>query len=534
MNVSELLELGVRPIRPDAPSGDSARDTPEFEQLQTEIRKLEAPDQPTVNWEAIGTHAVAILSGKSKDLLVGAYLALAAYETDGFAGLSAGLTMLRDLVDTHWATLFPERPRGRVASFEFLNERGARAVERGGKRPTAESVQGCLDLIGTIDDKLGPLLDVPPVLGEIRRALEEVMSNVPQPAAISSPQADAGGGGSAPQAYVPEATPVASGPPAITTIADENELSQALDEVTRLGDLCATFLRTQTPSDPFGYRFVRMLYWRQLQQTPPHEDGVTVLPDFDLAVLEGLEQQIAAGENAAAIEQAEAQFLQAPLWLDLSRITVQALEAQGTEFKAAADAVVFELKATLDRVPELVKLKTSGGVAFADDATKKWIGKRVLVGAPIDLGFAAAETNGAARVRGGEGFPDAQKEARKLARGGKLAGALKLLSDGRVKTDRLEDRVAWKLEAARLCMQGGRAEMALAQLEALDDELRRSSIEDWDPAFCAEILRDLLRCRQQVAQSADFAPSELARSRELMGRLCRLDVVSALELNGRE
>ena len=99
---------------------------------------------------------------------------------------------------------------------------------------------------------------------------------------------------------------------------------------------------------------------------------------------------------------------------------------------------------------------------------------------------------------------------------------------------RLEDRVTWKLEAARLCMQAGRHEMALAQLEALDDELHRASIEDWDPALCAEILRDLLRCRQQVAQSADFAPSDHARSRELMGRLCRLDVVSALELNGRE
>jgi type VI secretion system protein VasJ len=181
----------------------------------------------------------------------------------------------------------------------------------------------------------------------------------------------------------------------------------------------------------------------------------------------------------------------------------------------------------------VVKLKTSGGIPFADDATKKWIARRVLAGAPIDLGF-SVETNGAARVRGGDTFPEAQKEARKLARSSKLGPALKLLADGRTKADRLEDRVAWKLEAARLCMQAGRAEMALAQLEALDEELRRASIEDWDPALCAEILRDLLRCRQQVAQSADFAPSELARSRELMGRLCRLDVVSALELNGRE
>ena len=156
-----------------------------------------------------------------------------------------------------------------------------------------------------------------------------------------------------------------------------------------------------------------------------------------------------------------------------------------------------------------------------------------MAGSGIDIGPTSDAVAGA-RPRGGETFPAAQKEARKLARGGKLAAALRQLSDGALRAESLQDRVAWKLEAARLCMQANRLEMALAQLEALDDELKRSSIEEWDPALCAEILRDLLRCRQQVAQSADFSPSELARSRELMGRLCRLDVVSALELNGRE
>ena len=531
MNLSELQELGVRTIRSDAPSGDSARDLPEFELLQAEIRKLEAPDQPTVNWETVGKVATEVLSFKSKDLLIGAWLTVAAYETDGFAGLLAGLTVLRDLAEHHWATLFPERPRGRAAAFDWLNERGARAVERGGKRATSETVQPCLDLVSALDDKLGPLLDAPPLLGEIRRALEEVLSNVPPPVSASAPSSSSGA--SSPATYSPEpAAP--SGPPAMTAIESEDDLGRALEEVARLGDLCAGWLRAQNAHDPFGYRFIRMLYWRQLLETPPNEDGLTVLPDFDPAVIEGLEQALGAAEYAAVIEQAEAQFLLAPLWFDLTRYTVQALDAQGEAFKPAADAVVFELAQTLKRVPDVVKLKTSGGIPFADDATKKWIAKRVMTGAPIDMGFSAAETNGAARVRGGEAFPEAQKEARKLARSNKLGPALKLLSDGRVKAERLEDRVAWKLEAARLCMQAGRAEMALAQLEALDDELKRSSIEDWDPALCAEILRDLLRCRQQVAQSADFAPSELARSRELMGRLCRLDVVSALELNGRE
>lgn len=529
MNVSELLELSARAIRPDAPTGDSARDTPEFEFLQGEIRKLEAPDQPTVNWEGVGKTSIEILGTRSKDLLVAAYLTLAAYETDGFAGLLAGVTLLRDLVDQHWEKIFPERPRGRGAAFEWLNERGARAIERGGKRPTAETVPPALEIVGALEDKVGSLLDVAPMLGELRRALEEVSNSIAQ----SAPAPVASGATAAPSEYVPDAPAAPSGPPQITAIESPEDCDKALEEVARLGDLCAGWIRSQEPSDPLGYRFIRMLYWRQLRETPPNEDGVTVLPDFDPAVLDGLEQQLGAADYAPLLEQTEALFLTAPLWLDISRYTVLALDAQGADFKPAADAVVFEMSNMLKRVPEIVKLKTSGGLPLADDATKKWIQKRVMAGAAMDMGFAPVEGAGA-RPRGGEGFPEAQKEARKLARGNKLSAALKLLGDGRARAERLEDRVIWKLEAARLCMTAGRQEMALAQLEALDDELRRSSIEDWDPELCAEILRDLLRCRQQVAQSADFAPSEHARSRELMGRLCRLDLVSALELNGRE
>ncbi|MEO5618521.1 MAG: type VI secretion system protein TssA [Candidatus Eisenbacteria bacterium] len=532
MNVSELLELGANAIRPDAPAGDPARDTAEFEFLQTEIRKLEAADQPTVNWDGVAKAAHAILSVKSKDLLVASYLTLAEFETEGYAGLAAGLVVLRDLVDTHWEGLFPEikRLRGRAAAFEWLNGRGALAIERGGKRMNGEAIQQALDLVNLIDDKIGPLLDMPPQMGDLRRALEEVANNIPRPAATPAPGEAAGSGATE---YAPGAQAVASGPAAITAIESAEELDQALEEVARLGDLCAGWMRANDPPDPFGYRFLRMLYWRQMRESPPNEDGVTVLPDFDPAVLENLEQLQSAGEYAAVLEQTEVLYATAPLWLDLSRHTVLALEGLGKEFVPAGEAVVFELAAMLRRVPELVKLKTSGGIPLADEATKKWIAKKVLAGAPIDMGFAPVEAAGA-RPRGGEGFAEAQKEARKLARGNKLGPALRILTDGAHRLERLEDRVTWKLEVARLCMTAGRHELALAQFESLDDELRRSSIEDWDPALCAEILRDLLSCRQQVAQSADFAPSELARSRELMGRLCRLDVVSALELNGRE
>ena len=531
MNLSEVLELGTRPIREDAPAGESARDRPEFEQLQLEIRKLEAPDQPTVDWERVSRAAHAILQTQSKDLLVAAYFSLALYETDGFAGLAAGLGVLRDFVNNYWETCFPDikRLRGRLAAFEWLNERGARALERGGKPLSAEAIAQCVERVAELEDRAGSLLDAAPPLGELRRALEEASSNVPQPAATQQ-SSSVGAAAPAAESYAP---PAPSGPPRIEAIHSPEELEPALEELARLGDLCATWMRANDPADPLGYRLSRMLFWRQLRQAPPSEEGRTVLPDFDTSLLEQLEQLMGSGEHAAVLEQTEAAYFNAPLWLDLSRYAVLALEGRGDEFKPAADAVVFELSSMLKRVPELVKLQTSGGIPFADDATRKWIAKRVMAGAPIDFG-PSAEAPAGVRPRGGENFAAAQKEARKLGRGSKLGAALKLLSEGSQKAERLEDRVVWKLEAARLCMQAGRHEMALAQLEALDEELRGSTIEDWDPALCAEILRDLLRCRQQVAQSADFSASELARSRELMGRLCRLDVVSALELNGRE
>jgi type VI secretion system protein VasJ len=530
MNLSEVLELGPRPIRSDAPAGDPARDGPEFELLQTEIRKLEAPDQPTVNWEKVTSAAHSILSTQSKDLLVASYLSLSLYETDGYPGLAAGLSVLRDFVDQFWEGCFPDikRLRGRSAAFEWLNERGGRALERGGKRLIPEAITQCLERVGEIDDKIGPLLDSPPLLGDLRRAIEEASNNMPQPSAPSTVSA----GGTAPvaESYTPAAP---SGPPRIESIGSPEELEPALEELARLGEVCASWMRANDPADPLGYRMLRMLYWRQLREVPPNEEGRTILPDFDAALLEQLEQLLGSGEHAAVLEQTESAYLTAPLWFDLSRSAVLALEGRGDEFKPAADAVVFELSTMLKRVPDVVKLQTTGGVPFADEATRKWIAKRVMVGAPMDFG-PAADAPAGARPRGGEGFAAAQKEARKLGRGNKLGAALKQLTDGAQKAERLDDRVVWKLEAARLCMQAGRHEMALAQLEALDEELRESSIEDWDPALCAEILRDLLRCRQQVAQSADFSAAELARSRELMGRLCRLDVVSALELNGRE
>ncbi len=522
MSVTELLELGTKPIRPDAPAGEPGRDAPEFETLQLEVRKLELPEQPPVNWDLAIKCSSVLLSGKSKDLLIASYLCVALLERDGIPGFATGLTILRDLIANYWDTLFPDvkRLRGRVAAFEWLAERGSRSLQRP-RRAAPEVIAQCIERVAELDERLGPLFDSPPMLGELRRGLEDLASaSAPPPAAQAA-------GGTAAVEYVP------SGPPPIDAVASPEDLDRAMEEITRLGDLAASFLRASEPAEPFGYRFLRMVYWRQCRELPPNEDGMTVLPDFDVAVLEQLDQLRSSDEHAAVLEQTESLLLSAPLWLDLTRYAVQALEAQGEAFAPAVEAVVFELATLLKRVPGLAGLKTSGGVPFADDATRKWLTKRVLAGTGVELGTTDETVAAGARPRGGEGFAAALQEAKKLVRQKKLGDALALLEKGAQRAERLDDRVAWKLEVAKLCMNAGRDEMALAQLEALDEELRRATIEDWDPQMYAEVLKSLLQCRQKVAASTEMAPAEVARARELMGRLCRLDLLAALALDGK-
>jgi type VI secretion system protein VasJ len=525
---ADLQELGSKPIRPDAPSGAPGRDEREFEVLQLEIRKLELPDQPTVNWDAAVDACAKLLGEKSKDLLVAAYLCVALFERDGVPGLAAGLTVMRDLLANFWETLYPElkRMRGRMAALEWLAERGAQAITRRSKgRAPADAIAQCIERIGEIDERAGTLMDSPPLLGDLRRALEELAAQSAAPAPQAARAAEDTSGGTA-----------AVGPPTIQSVESAEDLEGAYSEAERLLDLISAYLYRAEPSNPLTYRLPRLMRWRTVVELPPNEDGQTMVPDPDPELWGRLEQLLRDADYAAVMEQTEGIFPNAFLWLDLNRFAALALEGQGESFAPAAEGVALELGTLLRRLPRLLELKTQGGQPLASDATRRWIAKRVLTGAS-DAGpslDAPASTGAGARPRGGEGFAEAVQEAKKLARQKKLADALTLLEKGAHRAERLDDRVAWKLEVARLCMGAAHHEMALAQLEALDEELRGSSIEDWDPQLCVEVIKNLLLCRQKAAAAMDAPPTELAQSRDLMGRLCRLDVLTALELDGKK
>jgi type VI secretion system protein VasJ len=225
------------------------------------------------------------------------------------------------------------------------------------------------------------------------------------------------------------------------------------------------------------------------------------------------------------------------LWLDLNRFTAEALEGLGENYFPAAEAVRQELGGLLRRLPGLVNLKFRTGQPFANDETRHWIRRKILTAsqedaAPMEAPLASVSLGDEDDT---EAFNEGREEARTLARKRKLGEALRLLDDGARKAASFKGRVLWRLEAATLCMEKKHEETALAILESLDAEMRNSTVADWDRALTLDVVKSLYLCHTKVVSNMKQPPPDaLARSQEIMTRLCRIDPATALALDGKK
>lgn len=111
---------------------------------------------------------------------------------------------------------------------------------------------------------------------------------------------------------------------------------------------------------------------------------------------------------------------------------------------------------------------------------------------------------------------------------GRLAEAVRLFEAGAARAVRARARAAWRVAIAQLCADAGRHDVALAQLEALADDLQTTTLEAWDPELASTMLRLMLTARAK-AVPAGAGPEEHQKTRELLRRLARLDAAAALE-----
>jgi type VI secretion system protein VasJ len=508
-----VASLGTTPIPGNAPAGASARYETEFEQLAAEIGKLESVEgKTTLRWPEVVKLSTTLLSSKSKDLLVASYMTLGLFRTKSYAGMHEGLLVCRDMINTFWDGLFPEkgRMRARAQALDWLSERLGAALLEG--RPPSKAdraaLEGSAAVLGELQGLVGKFEDSAPSLGDLSRAIDEKVGAIPEDAPPPPP----------PDA-TPTDAPVADAPvsdgsiaqaPAVATDTPENARG-SLQGLRDARAQVAAVLRTASALDPLPYRLLRLAVWEEIVAMPNSNAGLLEFGSLDAAFAQQLEDQLTKGEYLPVIEQAETRLVTDGFWLDLNFFTVRAMEGLGRPYAAARKTVTDCVAGLMRTAPGLLDLKFADGQPIASDATKVWIQDEAAAGSQP------------AAVSGLEG---AIAEARKLLARKQFNEAVGLVLRELHKVADRRSRFVIRLQLARLCQEGGKPDLALPQLEALDEEARRLGLDEWEPALSGELAQQLWK-----VHAASPTPE---KAREHYVRLCRLNPAAALGTDGRK
>jgi len=128
------IDALLAPIPGENPAGEDLRYSPTYDEIKDARRTeetLELGDWKreikTADWDKVITITVEMLSKKTKDLQIAAWLLEALTVMEGFDGLVAGLRILTGLLRDYWENAYPLIEEGdlefRSAPLEFINEK---------------------------------------------------------------------------------------------------------------------------------------------------------------------------------------------------------------------------------------------------------------------------------------------------------------------------------------------------------------------------------------------------------------------------
>jgi type VI secretion system protein VasJ len=258
--------------------------------------------------------------------------------------------------------------------------------------------------------------------------------------------------------------------------------------------------------------------WLHLASAPPAPGGRTQIPPPPEPLRNQLATLAANQKWLELLEETESAATKLRFWLDLHRMSWQALSALGASHERARDAVVAEVRSLLGRMPQLVTLSFADGSPLADPQTRTWLEEQVQAapaGAPRRE--AAADGAGAERL----------EAAKKLLAASQPADALAVLRDEAAVRRSGRERFVVRAETARLCAGAGLTAIAKALYQELDREATAHRLEEWEPALAAECLKGLIASARALAKDPRGALPDLT---EPYKRLCRIDPAAAHEV----
>ena len=133
-----------------------------------------------------------------------------------------------------------------------------------------------------------------------------------------------------------------------------------------------------------------------------------------------------------------------------------------------------------------------------------------------------------------DSLDEMRKQSRQLLGEGKLKAALSLVQEIIKSTTTQRQKFFVQLELVNLCIESGQIRAALVHLEMLDDQVKRFSLDIWEPQLASQILQIYWNTLNRALRESKQPAPELSRLADsVYGRLCRLDVLAGLNATKR-
>jgi type VI secretion system protein VasJ len=533
----ERAKPWMDPIPGPSPAGVSAKLEPAYQAVANEMSKLDMPAGGAIDWKMVAKSSGELLRSRTKDLLIASYLAHALHMTQGLDGLTAGVTLLAEMVDRLWDCLHPEvkRLRGRANAIEWFLEKTSLALPAGELASTelakVEALEAAAQRLGqVVRERFG---GAAPAAGPLLERIERMRLTIaapPPPAKADAPppedepataKSSAAGAGT----LVGAETSMAAGTPIATSLpaAPTGALGAVADVPEFLRDVgnaligAAGALRQANSADATSYRILRIGLWLHLSVPPLASGGKTQIPPPPEPLRERLALMAQNQKWTSLLEECESSAQQHRFALDLHRLSWQALAGLGSSHEPARQVLAAEMRSLFSRMPQLPALSFGDGSPFADPQTRSWIAEEVL---KQDAASSARKSLG---VDAESMFADAKK----LLGASQAGEALALLQEGVVSARGGRERFLARLELARLAAGSGLMAIAKATYEELGEEAAAHDLDAWEPDTVAECLKGLITCARALTKDPRGAAADLTAHYR---RLCRLDPAAAHEV----
>jgi type VI secretion system protein VasJ len=525
----DLSELGTLPVSTDKPAGSDIRYDPAFDELQTEVDKLSSPALAgSVNWEKVSRFASDILMHKSKDLLVAGYLAVALIYTRGNDGFVMGLRMYLDLMEKFWDDLFPPRMRmrGRVRSVEWWVEKAEAALKHAGDLSFSPAQLALIkENLNKMDIFLAEHLENTPSLAAVKDFFHSLPGPEEEPARSEPPllaMATAQEAPSSVKAPALASTPERDEIPQVITSHQEADIALN-DGLQKIRD-AAFYLFQRDQAGQHAYRLTRKAAWYGVDELPPAVNGRTKIPPPSAPEKNLLFDLRNKSDAEALLKAAEARLPQYIFWIDLNRLSAEALSRLGSRYEKAHNAVCQETAFLLHRLPGLEELSFSDGTPFATPETRQWLEGIIF----RDPRIAASDPS--SPDCSGENAMEAVienniEEIQLLMRKGKLIEAMEETQRKLSDCSSQRERLLWRLALAQMLINVGKPKLALPHMDQVMRDIDRHELEEYDPALAMRGLR--LAWHALEAQAEQKFKD---RATDVLHRIGRLDMPEMVRL----